>query len=111
MRRRQAPRWPIDPKNVEYGSVVLGDGQGVRVRYVGESGSHCAPIPVFIRETTLKLRKGNPLGVTYLRISPRTKRRYGGFFDGLTDWTQVARTTIDRIRQHHSVLTVDDRNS
>lgn len=89
-RRLVSPqRWPIDPRNVEYGSVVLGGDQAVLVRYTGESEPRRVPVPLFIREINFKLRRGEPLGVAALRLSVQTKRRHATMFDRLTDWSKV----------------------
>ena len=96
MRSKKRPRWPIDPENVDYGSIVLGVDQGVFVRYVGESTARIMSITEFTRKTGFQLEKHRRLRIAHLRISPRTKRRYSAFFDTLTDWKLAAQTALDR---------------
>ncbi len=102
-------RWPVDSENVEYGSVVFGDGQGVLVRYEGESRPRCMSIPTFVRKTISDIKKGRPLRIVQLCISPRTKRRYSMFFDNLTDWTPAAKNALQQTRKDRQRYSVELR--
>jgi len=93
--------WPIDPEKVEYGSVVPRCDPAlnrtcVQVRYRGEHLAHCVPVTVFVARSSLALQAGRALRIEYLRVSPRTRRRYAVLFDQLTDWRPVTRKAVAR---------------
>jgi hypothetical protein len=88
---RRKSSWPIDPLNVQLGSVVESRGQNlsrthVRVKYHRESHAQFVPLETFAKRCQEALRDEKPLGIDHLRVAPILKQRQAAFFDRLTDW-------------------------
>ena len=88
--------WPIDPSKVAFGSVVDAaygnlSRTHVMVRYRGWGGERYVPVVDFIRGCHDALLRERPLKIERLVVAPIIKRRYGKFFDKLTDWGPATR--------------------
>ena len=97
---RRKSSWPIDPLNVQLGSVVEIRGQNlsrthVRVKYHRESHAQFVPLVTFVQRCQEAFRDEKPLGIDHLRVAPILKQRHAAFFDRLTDW----RPAVQMVRE------------
>lgn len=100
-RRTQIRHWPIDPEKAEFGSLAAfgteANRECVAVRYRGDQELRCLPIAQFVRETRERMANGRRLEIEKLKIAPIARRRFSGFFDGLTDWSEATRKARSRV--------------
>jgi hypothetical protein len=100
---RWKKNWPIDPENVEYGSVVHSglvnlSRSHVLVRRTGDSESQYVSLSDFAQEVRAAIKKGRRLPIEHLRIAPIARRKLQ-ILQQLTDWERVAEKAMLRAKK------------